>query len=184
MRRRTSRRPLRRELPRIALDAPSWRLPVLLDPLEEAAVVVERDLPVASADDDLWPLRVVLGYGVTVLHTNICAGIRFRPVGRVSSHSWRLEAWCRCPWRGSNTRGTGRSSGRSFLTRRRACATWSGSGGRTAFGVRGALTGRRGGPSEGFFVCTACELQTSVTAGTLLAGTRTPLVSWCMSICS
>lgn len=35
---------------------------------------------------------------------------------------------------------------------------------------------------RGLWVCGACERQTSVTAGTLLAGTRTPLVSWFMSI--
>jgi hypothetical protein len=31
---------------------------------------------------------------------------------------------------------------------------------------------------RGLWVCGACERQTSVTAGTLLAGTRTPLSSW------
>lgn len=35
---------------------------------------------------------------------------------------------------------------------------------------------------RGLLVCAACERQTSVTAGTLLAGTRTPLVSWFMSV--
>jgi hypothetical protein len=35
---------------------------------------------------------------------------------------------------------------------------------------------------RGLWVCGACERQTSVTAGTILAGTRTPLVSWFMSI--
>jgi ISXO2-like transposase domain/Transposase zinc-ribbon domain len=35
---------------------------------------------------------------------------------------------------------------------------------------------------RGLRVCGACERQTSVTAGTLLAGTRTPLVSWFMSV--
>jgi hypothetical protein len=35
---------------------------------------------------------------------------------------------------------------------------------------------------RGLWACRVCERQTSVTAGTLLAGTRTPLVSWFMSI--
>lgn len=35
---------------------------------------------------------------------------------------------------------------------------------------------------RGLWACSACGRQTSVTAGTLLAGTRTPLVSWFMSI--
>lgn len=35
---------------------------------------------------------------------------------------------------------------------------------------------------RGLWVCRACERQTSVTAGTLLAGTRTPLSSWFAAI--
>lgn len=35
---------------------------------------------------------------------------------------------------------------------------------------------------RGLWACSSCGRQTSATAGTLLAGTRTPLVSWFMSI--
>ena len=35
---------------------------------------------------------------------------------------------------------------------------------------------------RGLWACSWCGRQTSVTAGTLLAGTRTPLVSWFMSV--
>lgn len=38
------------------------------------------------------------------------------------------------------------------------------------------------GQSRGLWVCRTCQRQTSATAGTLLAGTRTPLTSWFAAI--
>jgi hypothetical protein len=56
--------PLWCELPGVQLDPPAWRRPVALRPLIEAGVVGQHDLPSAGAQDDPWPLGVVLGHAV------------------------------------------------------------------------------------------------------------------------
>jgi hypothetical protein len=60
----------------------------------------------------------------------------------------------------------------------RACATSSGCGGAWGSPVASAAWSMATGGSDGLRRCAACRAETSVTAGTIFAGTRTPLVSW------
>ena len=73
---------------------------------------------------------------------------------------------------------------RGSPTMRRACATWSGCGGATGspVGSAGRSTAAGGRWRDGLRRCAACRSETSVTAGTIFAGTRTPLVSWFAAI--
>src|SRR5947209_4483208 len=70
------------------------------------------------------------------------------------------------------------------VTMRLACAIWSG-----CAGVKGSRAGSAARSMVGWWQmrdglrrCAVCRSETSVTAGTIFAGTRTPLVSWFAAI--
>ena len=73
---------------------------------------------------------------------------------------------------------------RGFPTTLRACGTWSGCGGAEASRVGSAVPVDSGWwqMGDGLRRCALCRSETSVTAGTIFAGTRTPLVSWFAAI--
>ena len=73
---------------------------------------------------------------------------------------------------------------RGFRTTRRACGTWSVCDGATGSLCRfcGEVGGSYWQMRDGLRRCSSCRSETSVTAGTIFAGTRTPLVSWFAAI--